>query len=360
MKNLLNFISFEALNERILIPPDEDRRLKDEVLPKIKDILADKSRWMTWVEFNKHIKLMDYLKENPDATFPEAKKFIEEDHLKSKSISIRQQSGWKLSQEDFEEAKKSEPELKNTIPFNYKMSSGEEATVRFLVLRYIDSLAAFHPMERGNLKDNLILINAESQLGSQTVGSPEVERNLLSAIKHELIHAKDPGANQYKYSNFDHPRKREEYREKYFKTKPEGIAFGGQFLEEIRDRTREFVRGGLTEEKVKTLNSVLNDLANGFMDPSDLSPETIEFLGYSNEINYGQDFQPPRWAPPNWTEKNTINRLKSLRAQGNLEFRKFQRKFYQEIIRIAAEINSDLSAKYPQIKGRIKISSSQP
>lgn len=40
-------------------------------------------------------KLMDYLKENPDATFPEAKKFI------SDKIA-----GWKLSQEDFEEAKK--------------------------------------------------------------------------------------------------------------------------------------------------------------------------------------------------------------------------------------------------------------
>ena len=40
-------------------------------------------------------KLMDYLKENPDATFPEAKKFI------SDKIA-----GWKLSEEDFDEAKK--------------------------------------------------------------------------------------------------------------------------------------------------------------------------------------------------------------------------------------------------------------
>jgi len=40
-------------------------------------------------------KLMDYLKDNPDATYPEAKKFI------SDKIA-----GWKLSSEDFEEAKK--------------------------------------------------------------------------------------------------------------------------------------------------------------------------------------------------------------------------------------------------------------
>lgn len=40
-------------------------------------------------------KLMDYLKENPDATYPEAKKYI------SDKIA-----GWKLSEEDFSEAKK--------------------------------------------------------------------------------------------------------------------------------------------------------------------------------------------------------------------------------------------------------------
>lgn len=40
-------------------------------------------------------KLADYLKENPKATFPEAKEFI--------SSAIK---GWKLSEEDFEEAKK--------------------------------------------------------------------------------------------------------------------------------------------------------------------------------------------------------------------------------------------------------------
>jgi len=40
-------------------------------------------------------KLMDYLKDNPDATYPEAKKFIGE-----------KIAGWKLTSEDFEEAKK--------------------------------------------------------------------------------------------------------------------------------------------------------------------------------------------------------------------------------------------------------------
>lgn len=40
-------------------------------------------------------KLMDYLKDNPDATYPEAKRFISE-----------KIAGWNLTSEDFEEAKK--------------------------------------------------------------------------------------------------------------------------------------------------------------------------------------------------------------------------------------------------------------
>jgi hypothetical protein len=299
MKKILSFSGFEALNERILIPPDEDRRLKDEILPKIKVMLEDNSLWTTEPE-------------------------LEED-VKSNSIP------------------------KNSIPFKYKMASGEEAVVHFFVLFTISwrFRALFLSMDKKDLKDNLIGINSDLSL---TLNSTEGEKALLSDLKHELIHAKDPGLNQYQYSNFDRPRNKEAYRKNYFKTKPEGIAYGGQFLEEIKDRVEEFVQGGLTEEKVQTLNSVLNDLANGYIEPSDLSPETIEFLDYSKDIENSI-----------WIGKsNSIRALKLLRDSQNLEFRKFQKKFYQEIVRIAAEINSDLSTKYPQIKGRIKVSASQP
>ena len=299
MKKILSFSGFEALNERILIPPDEDRRLKDEILPKIKVMLADNSLWTT----------------------------VQELLQCAKSNSIP----------------------KNSIPFKYQMASGEEAVVHFFVLFTISwrFRALFLSMDKKDLKDNLIGINSDLSL---TLNSTEGEMALLSDLKHELIHAKDPGLNQYQYSNFDRPRNKEAYRKNYFKTKPEGIAYGGQFLEEIKDRVEEFVQGGLTEEKVQTLNSVLNDLSNGYIEPSDLSPETIEFLDYSKDIENSI-----------WIGKsNSIRALKLLRDSQNLEFRKFQKKFYQEIVRIAAEINSDLSTKYPQIKGRIKVSASQP
>ena len=300
MKKILSFSRFEALNERILIPPDEDRRLKDEVLPKIKAMLADYSLWTAGLK--------------PSFIGSEGESLIP----------------------------------KNSIPFKYKMASGEEAVVHFFVLFTISwrFRALFLSMDKKDLKDNLIGINSDLSL---TLNSTEGEKALLSDLKHELIHAKDPGLNQYQYSNFDRPRNKEAYRKNYFKTKPEGIAYGGQFLEEIKDRVEEFVQGGLTEEKVQTLNSVLNDLANGYIEPSDLSPETIDFLDYSKDIENSI-----------WIGKsNSIRALKLLRDSQNLEFRKFQKKFYQEIVRIAAEINSDLSTKYPQIKGRIKVSASQ-
>ena len=306
MKKILSFSGFEALNERILIPPDEDRRLKDEILPKIKVMLEDNSLWTT----------------------------VQELLQCAKSNSIP----------------------KNSIPFKYQMASGEEAVVHFFVWPDEMSNGAFIALDKKNLKDNLISISSAKNLDSI-----EKEKYLLSIIKHELIHAKDPGLNQYQYSNFDRPRKQIDYRVNYYKTKPEGIAFGGQFLEEIRDRVEQLVQGGLTEEKVKTLNSVLNDLANGYIEPSDLSPETIDFLDYSKDIDRSTNPFTPNRENLRWnTMNNSISRLNALRDSKNLEFRKFQKKFYQEIIRIAAETNSDLSAQYPQIKGRIKVSASQP
>ena len=306
MKKILSFSGFEALNERILIPPDEDRRLKDEILPKIKVMLEDNSLWTT----------------------------VQELLQCAKSNSIP----------------------KNSIPFKYRMASGEEAVVHFFVWPDQMNNGAFISLDKENLKDNLIGISSAKNLDSI-----EKEKYLLSIIKHELIHAKDPGLNQYQYSNFDRPRKQINYRVNYYKTKPEGIAFGGQFLEEIRDRVEQLVQGGLTEEKVKTLNSVLNDLANGYIEPSDLSPETIDFLDYSKDIDRSTNPFTPNRENLRWnTMDNSISRLNALRDSKNLEFRKFQKKFYQEIIRIAAETNSDLSAQYPQIKGRIKVSASQP
>ena len=52
---------------------------------------------------------------------------------------------------------------------------------------------------------------------------------------------------------------------------------------------------------------------------------------------------------------STISRLK---AAGNPEFQKFQKKLYQELLKIADKVNLLLSQKYPDIRGRIKITSS--
>lgn len=306
MKKILTFKGFETLNERILIPSDEDKRLKEEVFPRISEILKDKSLWISyglWIDCT--------LMGNPIANY----------------IPF--------------------------IPFKYKMASGEEAEVKFLVSNssVIKDPAAFFPRAPDNLKDNLIVVNGDSAESLLR----EEGRYLLTVLKHELIHAKDPGLNQYKYSEKHFPSNRDKYREKYFETKPEGLAFGGQFIERVKDSLDYFLEEGLTEERIKTLNSVLNTLATrttGSIHPINYSKEVSNFLKYEGAFGRIKNLLSK---DPNLDLSPPISKLK---AAGNPEFQKFQKKFYQELLKIADKVNLLLSQEYPDIKGRIKISSS--
>jgi hypothetical protein len=308
MKKILSFKGFETLNERILIPSDEDKRLKEEVFPKLVAMLKDKSLWTTLPQF------LDHRHKN----YP----------------------------------------IENSIPFKYKMASGEEAEVRFFVGEdevFRKAYATFYPRIAQNLKDNLIGVNGdESDRLLRNEG-----RGLLSILKHELIHAKDPGMNQYDYSEKHKPKNKAKYREKYYETKPEGLAFGGQFIEEVKDALDDFLKESpLTEEKIKTLNSVLNTLATrttGSIHPVNPSKEVSSFLKYDNSFKRVKDLlaKDPNLDPI--LVSSTISRLK---AAGNPEFQKFQKKLYQELLKIADKVNLILSQKYPDIKGRIKITSS--
>jgi hypothetical protein len=308
MKKILSFKGFETLNERILIPSDEDKRLKEEVLPKLVAMMKDKSLWTTFEQW------VNYIYKN----YP----------------------------------------IENSIPFKYKMASGEEAEVIFFVGEFSifgKTSATFNPKDPQNLKDNLIGVNGDE--------SDRLLRNegrlLLSTLKHELIHAKDPGVNQYKYSDKHLPRKYSKYRENYFKTKPEGLAFGGQFIEGVKDRLDDFLEESpLTEERIKTLNSLLNTLATrttGSIHPVNPSKEVSGFLKYDQSFKRIQDLLK---ANPNLDTTPLASPISKLKAAGNPEFQKFQKKLYQELLKIADKVNLLLSQKYPDIKGRIKISSS--
>ena len=310
MKKILTFKGFETLNERILIPSDEDKRLKEEVFPKISEILKDKSLWMPyglWVDFT--------VMGNP--------------------------------------IRNSIP----TVPFKYKMASGEEAEVKFLVTNssVVKEPAIFFQRNPQNLEDNLIVINGDASDRLLRNGG----RSLLSTLKHELIHAKDPGVNQYKYSEKHFPSNPAKYREKYYETKPEGLAFGGQFIEQVKDRLDEFLEESpLTEERIKALNSVLNTLATrttGSLHPVNYSKEVSNFLKYDESFSKIKDLLAK---DPGFDTSPLGTPISKLKDAGNPEFQKFQKKLYQELIKIADKVNLLLSLEYPDIKGRIKISSS--
>ena len=420
MKKILTFKGFETLNERILIPSDEDKRLKEEVIPKIFDLLGYKSRWVT------HQQL--------------------EDLIKNKTP---------LPTESF-------------VPFKYKMATGEDSEVKIIVPEFMlpDKKGGFMAVDRKDLKDNIIRINGpyykkngvyfpfseypiyvkknpddwkkeieeQSELPAEQRSFPfqriktlesfkqfekdvkksgglenyymsvlpmvkeinpypdyadkikkamipelpkiqknidklyseienvnkinsEKEKDLLSTLKHELIHAKDPGLKQYKYSEKHLPRG-EKYHEKYYETKPEGLAFGGEFIEEIKDRAQEFVKDGMTEEKVKTLNTVFNSMTTNLTELID-SPqgEMTKFLKYDSRNEVIKQ-KKEMYFSDSKELKHFNHALKNIKNEKNPEFKKFQKKLYQVLVEITRETNLLLSQKYPDIKGRIKISSS--
>ena len=308
MKKILSFKGFETLNERILIPSDEDKRLKEEVFPKLVAMIKDKSLWTTREQWVNHIK--------------------------------------------------NNSPIENSIPFKYKMASGEEAEVRFFVGEdevFTKATATFYREDPQDLKDNLIGVNGDlSDILLENNG-----RFLLSTLKHELIHAKDPGVNQYKYSDKHLPRKYSKYRAKYYETKPEGLAFGGQFIEGVKDRLDQFLEESpLTEERIKNLNSVLNTLATRTTEsihPVNYSKDVSSFMKYDQAFARVKDLLAK---DPNLDPILVSSKISRLKAAGNPEFQKFQKKLYQELIKIADKVNLLLSQKYPDIKGRIKISSS--
>jgi len=306
MKKILSFKGFETLNERILIPSDEDKRLKEEIFPKVMEMLKDKSLWTTKEQWFDYVIMGD--------------------------------------------------PIENSIPFKYKMADGREAELGFFVSdsSVVRETAGFFHVIPEDLKDNLIGVNGDE--------SDRLLRNegrlLLSTLKHELIHAKDPGVNQYEYSEKHYPKNRAKYLEKYYGTKPEGLAFGGQFIEQVKDALEDFLKEDLTEEKIKTLNFVLNTLATRTTEsiaPVNYSKEVSKFLKYDKSHNKIQDLLKTN---PDLDTTPLASPISKLKAAGNPEFQKFQKKLYQELLKMADKVNLLLSQEYPDIKGRIKISSS--
>jgi len=254
-----------------------------------------------------------------------------------------------------------------TSPIKYKMASGEEAS--FTPIIYDDgdnSLAAFFKQNENDLNDNYLGINY-NYYGAAYDGylvnvwkdltGDNPDENLLTSIRHELIHAKDPAVNhkllKAKYDSSDPAI--------YYGGWKEFPAQTGEFLEVIKNRTEVDIQKG---EKNGNLANWANNLSFYFQDILDFysgkdkffdeatvkwfsGPDTrSDFQRFiKNIVNWGGNFLG-FYISPNWSQMDILERfiakidqIKKYNPEG---YKEFQKDLYVLIQKLVDQINSKL------------------
>jgi hypothetical protein len=254
-----------------------------------------------------------------------------------------------------------------TTPIKYKMASGEEAEFIPYVYNIRDNSAAhFDRKDEKNLKDNLIGINYNyygpafngmlEKIWSKFTGDTP-EESLLSAIRHEMIHAKDPSANNHRLKSKSDPKDMASYYGGWI----EFPAQTGEFFEVIKNRSNRDINQGIENN---TLPQVAKNLQFIFQDILDFysgkektfSQETIKWISSGKEGNWFQQFIKniinlgseitnlqisPRWEQGNLLNQffESIELIKKFNPEG---YKEFQKDLYVLIQNILEQINKNL------------------
>jgi hypothetical protein len=152
--------------------------------------------------------------------------------------------------------------------------------------------AYYQTKDPNNLQDNYIVIQQNTFLPlfnviGKTYSALKGDKNLgeemlRAAIKHELIHAKDPARNQKKL--------KEPYSLEgegtYFKSWAEFQTMTGQFFESIIAGVDRIMKSNPSEENVKKIEIALNDILNFYSGRSkEIKQETIDFIQNTDANN---------------------------------------------------------------------------
>jgi hypothetical protein len=254
-----------------------------------------------------------------------------------------------------------------TAPIKYKMASGEEAEFIPYVYNIRDNSAAhFNRRDEKNLKDNLIGVNYSyygpafngmlGKIWSKFTGDTP-EESLLSAIRHEMIHAKDPAANNHRLNSKYDPKDMASYYGSWI----EFPAQTGEFFEVIKNRSNRDINQGIENN---TLPQVAKNLQFIFQDILDFysgkektfSQETIKWINNGKEGNLFQQFIKniinlgstltnlqisPRWEQGDLLNQffYKIEQIKKFNPEG---YKEFQKDLYVLIQNILEQINKNL------------------
>ena len=254
-----------------------------------------------------------------------------------------------------------------TSPIKYKMASGEEASFTpFIYSNADNSLAGFFKQNENDLNDNYLGINYnyygpayDAYLVNvwKDLTGDNPDEDLLTSIRHELIHAKDPAVNhkplKAKYDSSDPTV--------YYGGWREFPAQTGEFLEVIKNRTEVDIQKG---EKNGNLANWANNLSFYFQDILDFysgkdkffdeatvkwfsGPDTrSDFQRFIKNIaNWGGNFLG-FYISPNWSQMDILERfvakideIKKYNPEG---YKEFQKDLYVLIQKLVDQINSKL------------------
>jgi hypothetical protein len=272
----------------------------------------------------------------------------------------------KIAKEYIIPALKNRTHNKVLATINYKLSNGEDGKVGFYVYNKDDSSAAhFNSRDDKNRFDNLIGINAfENELAfaggleriyTRLTGDSPF-RDLLDSLRHEFIHAKDPGANDDTFAAKHTGKTFADYYGGWI----EFPAQTGEFLLAIKNNALDYVeeKGRLTTKDTEYLSNVFQDILDFYArnaSMAEMSQLVIDFFNQGKStgfqkfvkkiIDFGGDTlgirTTPEWSQSDAFEKfyTKLRRIRNFNEEG---YKEFQKDLYVLIQKLIEQINKDL------------------
>jgi hypothetical protein len=260
-------------------------------------------------------------------------------------------------------------------PIKYKMTSGEEAEFTpYIYLGDGSSAAHFVNNDDINFKDNLIGINGnywypafEGTLESiwKILTGDNPKESLLSSLRHELIHAKDPAVNHKPLKTKYDPSK----PELYYGSWVEFPAQTGEFLEAIKFNSYEYINNNKDNLKqaILELNSYYQDILDFYSGKNKMfNKSTMDWLAGGEKGNFIQKFirNIADWGgwllgqghttDPGWASRNTLvafySKIEKIRKYNPEGYKEFQKDLYKTIQNTIDYINTKLPKGSPLLK----------
>ena len=207
------------------------------------------------------------------------------------------------------------------------------------------NLGYYNKKKINDLEDDIIVLNGSFFSPAYSAILPAVfnkvtgenpDKYLLDTIKHELIHAKDPGVNQ---EHLKEPYDSSDNR-LYYGTWTEFPAQTGEFLEAISAHAEEKLRNNPSDKEIQILERVLQNILDVYAGKEKaFYNQTVDFINGGPKKNIFQEFikkvidiggkMQNIFTIPDWDSMNTFTRYYT-KVQ---KIKKYNHEGYKEVLK---------------------------